>query len=350
MANPHVIGPARPSLFTGRGWNRAQPEHQYPAQYRDTLRLLFHFLAERYATEPTQVTVEHLTVDVIKHFLTYLEEEGQYRRHTESAAHGPACLLPLRVPADSGTHRTRHRSTTCPYAGLFSQRSRTLSRPKSMPYWRPRIALPYRASVTTLAPVPVQHRGSRHRSGPDQRRALQLDSAPAAVRFLGKGRKVRLCPLWSHTVEVLRGLLGSRLAGRDACRCSSTSASADHPFRHAHVGRADGRKGCQHDAIAAAEKSQSAYDSSHHRRRFAPRWGRYEHHTSLANPRLIGDTNRYAQSTLAMKAKALETCAPITWRAGEMPLCGTRITISWLFLPHCSSDLVQLCGEVWPRR
>src|SRR5207245_6679985 len=45
--------------------------------------------------------------------------------------------------------------------------------------------------------------------------ALKLDSSPAAVRFLGKGRKVRLCPLWSHTVEVLRGLLGSRLAGRD---------------------------------------------------------------------------------------------------------------------------------------
>ena len=23
------------------------------------------------------------------------------------------------------------------------------------------------------------------------------------------------------------------------------------------------------------------------------------------------------------------------------PLCGTRITISWLFLPHCSSDLTN---------
>src|SRR5439155_572969 len=47
--------------------------------------------------------------------------------------------------------------------------------------------------------------------------ALQLDSAPAAVRFLGKGRKVRLCPLWSHTVEVLETCAPMPMEGsRDA--------------------------------------------------------------------------------------------------------------------------------------
>jgi len=43
--------------------------------------------------------------------------------------------------------------------------------------------------------------------------ALRLESSPASVEFIGKGRKVRLFPLWSHTVDILRGLLGSRLNG-----------------------------------------------------------------------------------------------------------------------------------------
>jgi site-specific recombinase XerD len=33
----------------------------------------------------------------------------------------------------------------------------------------------------------------------------------AAIR--GKGRKTRLCPLWTHTSKVLRTLLGQRLEG-----------------------------------------------------------------------------------------------------------------------------------------
>ena len=36
---------------------------------------------------------------------------------------------------------------------------------------------------------------------------------PASVRILGKGRKMRLCPLWDHTAQVLRELLGDRLNG-----------------------------------------------------------------------------------------------------------------------------------------
>src|SRR5262244_1786646 len=75
VANPHVIGPlVRRFLLEELGIERNLSINTQRS-YRDTLRLLFHFLAERYATEPTQVTVEQLTVDVIKHFLTYLEEE-----------------------------------------------------------------------------------------------------------------------------------------------------------------------------------------------------------------------------------------------------------------------------------
>ena len=42
--------------------------------------------------------------------------------------------------------------------------------------------------------------------------AVALDTAPS-VRFLGKGRKTRTCPLWPHTATILRQLLGARLDG-----------------------------------------------------------------------------------------------------------------------------------------
>ena len=41
------------------------------------------------------------------------------------------------------------------------------------------------------------------------------DLAPdtLSVRLDGKGRKIRTCPLWSRTAEVLRALLGPRIDG-----------------------------------------------------------------------------------------------------------------------------------------
>ena len=75
MANTHLIGPlVRRFLLEEVGIDRNLSVNTQRS-YRDALRLLFHFLAERYAIEPTQVTVEHLTVDVVKSFLTYLEQE-----------------------------------------------------------------------------------------------------------------------------------------------------------------------------------------------------------------------------------------------------------------------------------
>ncbi len=75
MANTHLIGPVvRHFLLEDVGVDRNLSVNTQRS-YRDTLRLLFRFMAERYAIEPTQMTVEHLTVDVVKSFLIYLEEE-----------------------------------------------------------------------------------------------------------------------------------------------------------------------------------------------------------------------------------------------------------------------------------
>jgi len=70
MANTHLIGPlVRRFLLEEVGSDRNLSVNTQRS-YRDALRLLFHFLAEHYTLEPTQVTVEHLTADVVKSFLT----------------------------------------------------------------------------------------------------------------------------------------------------------------------------------------------------------------------------------------------------------------------------------------
>jgi site-specific recombinase XerD len=43
--------------------------------YRDTIRLLFNFVAQRYSTDPTRVTVEQVDAVVIRTFLAHLEND-----------------------------------------------------------------------------------------------------------------------------------------------------------------------------------------------------------------------------------------------------------------------------------
>src|SRR5207237_3470210 len=217
MANSHLIGPlVRRFLLEEVGVDRNLSINTQRS-YRDALRLLFHFLAERYATEPTQVTVEHLTVDVIKHFLTYLEEERGNTIATRNlrltALHSffrfVSRQMPELIEHATQIHNIPLRRTLQPTVTYLEQAEidAVLATPDRTAFQGQRddalLLFLYNtgARATEAARITVG--------------TLQLDSAPAAVRFLGKGRKVRLCPLWSHTVEVLRGLLGSRLAGRD---------------------------------------------------------------------------------------------------------------------------------------
>ena len=43
--------------------------------YRDAIRLLFRFLAERHSTDPTRVTVEQVDAAVVRGFLAHLGED-----------------------------------------------------------------------------------------------------------------------------------------------------------------------------------------------------------------------------------------------------------------------------------
>jgi integrase/recombinase XerD len=281
--------------------------------YRDALRLLFHFLAEHYTLEPTQVTVEHLTADVIKSFLTYLEQERGNAIDTRN----------LRLTALHSLFRfvARH------IPELIEQATQIQTIPLRRTT-QPTVAYLEKDEIDAMLATPDRRafQGQRdyalllflYNTGARVTEAVQtnvgalhLDTAPAAVRFLGKGRKVRLCPLWSHTVDVLRRLLGARLEGPEDLpvflnvRRQRMTRFGVHTLVERTVAKA------ARTTPTLRHKQVSPHTIRHTTAVHLLRAGvdintirAWLGHVSLET------TNRYAQVDLTMKAKALETCAP----------------------------------------
>ena len=313
MANSHLIGPlVRRFLIEEVGIDRNLSVNTQRS-YRDALRLLFHFMAEHDAIEPTQVTVEHLTADVIKRFLAYLEEERGNAVDTRNlrltAIHSLFRFVSRQIP-ELIEHATQIQNIPL---------RRTV---------QPTVAYLEKAEIDALLATPdrcslqgqrdyalllfLYNTGARATEAAQTTvGALQLDSSPTSVRFIGKGDKVRLCPIWSHTVDVLRDLLGSRLEGSD-----------DLPV-FLNVRRQQITRFGIHTLIERTVAKATNTTPSLRKKKVSPHTIR--HTTAVAMLRAGVDintirawlghvsletTNRYAQVDLEMKAKALETCAP----------------------------------------
>ena len=167
--------------------------------YRDAIRLLFGFIAERYATEPTRVTVEQVDAVVIRAFLAYLESERgnstSTRNQRLTAIHALFRFIARQVP-ELVDHATQVRA-------IPPRRTAT----PTMPYLE-------KHELDSLLAVPDRRRpqGQRdyaillflYNSGARASEAaaidvgdLTLDDTPS-IRIVGKGRKTRCCPLWDH--------------------------------------------------------------------------------------------------------------------------------------------------------
>lgn len=279
--------------------------------YRDTVRLLLRFMAERHAVDPTRLTVEHVTADVVRSFLTDLEQQRQNsiatRNQRLAALHSLFRFIGRQVP-----ELVEHASTIVevplrrapqpmmPYLEKAEMDAVLAAPDRRTPQGTREYALllfVYNTGARAAEAVGVTHA------------ALQLGDAPA-VRIVGKGRKERHCPLWPHTAEVLRQLVRHRereprdtpvflsvrrqpltrfglhtLVERTVTRAAKTVPSlknkrvSPHTIRHTtavHLLRA----GVDINTIRA-----------------------WLGHVSLET------TNRYAEVDLEMKAKALATCA-----------------------------------------
>ena len=279
--------------------------------YRDAIRLLLRFLADRSRTEPTRLTVEQVTADRVRGFLVHLEQARgnsvATRNQRLAARHALLGFIGRQVPE---------------LVDLAAQ-------VQALPFRRtapPAMASLEKAEVDAVLGTPERRRPQGQRDSAlllflyttgaraDEAArttvgALQLGASPA-VRFRGKGGKTRLCPLWPQTVKVLRGLLGARLDGPPDAPVFRTVRGA--PLTrfgiHARVARTVARAAPTVPSLR--EKRVSPHTLRHTTAVHLLRSGvdintirAWLGHVSLET------TNRYAEVDLEMKAKALAACA-----------------------------------------
>ena len=311
MPEHHLLGPfirrfLLEHVVTDRNLSR-NTQHNY----RDGIRVLLRFMTDRHRIDPADLTVEHVTADVVREFLQYLEQERQ----------NTAATLNQRVSVIHSLFRFIGR--------LVPELVERASQLQAVPLRRvdqPTVPYLEKPEIDALLATPDRRRrqGQRdyalllflYNTGARADEAAHLTRGaldlgrPAFVRIVGKGRKMRLCPLWDHTVQILREFLGDRLqdpaeapvflnvrgqrltrfgvyamverlVARAATRMPSlkTKRVSPHSVRHAtavHLLRA----GVDINTIRA-----------------------WLGHVSLET------TNRYAEVDLEMKAKALAACA-----------------------------------------
>ena len=279
--------------------------------YRDTIRLLFEFIAEHHAIDPAKVMTEQVTAALVRDFLVYLENKrgnsGATRNQRLAASHSLfrfiSCQAPELVDHVSSIHAIPPRRTGIPTMSYLDKLEidALLSVPDcGRPQGRRDYALLLflyntGARASEAAGVKVSD--------------LALGISPS-VRLLGKGRKTRICPLWLHTADVLRELIATHI-----------ERPKDAPVFLNVRGQPITRYGI-HTLVARTVKKAAAKTPSLQNKRVSPHTLRHTTAVHLLHAGVdintirawlghvtFETTNRYAEVDLEMKASALEACA-----------------------------------------
>jgi len=173
--------------------------------YRDSVALLLRFLASTTKRPVVELDVADLTVDHIVAFLQHLEQERRVSATTRNvrlaAIHTFARFLAAREPMH------------------LDQAQRLLGIPFKRARPRPIAYLEYEEIAAILAGVDRSTRAGRRdytllaamfNTGARVQEILDVRAndlqltKPYQLRLMGKGRKVRWCPLWAQTAQLLR--------------------------------------------------------------------------------------------------------------------------------------------------
>lgn len=311
MADDHLLGPFVRRFLLEEVVADRNLTLNTQRSYRDSIRLLLRFLHEHHALEPTKITVEQITAAVARAFLAHLEEQRgnsvSTRNQRLAAIHSLFRFVARQVPELIDHAAQIH--------AIPLRRSAA-----------PAMAYLEKPEIDALLAVPDRGRAQGQRdyalllflynTGARATEAAELvvgaaalDAAPS-VRFLGKGRKTRTCPLWPHTAKTLRQLLGARLDG-----------PRDEPVFRNVRGEPVTRFGI-HDLLARTVRKAAETTPSLRTKRVSPHTLRHTTAVHLLRAGVdintirawlghvsLETTNRYAEVDLETKAKALETCA-----------------------------------------
>jgi integrase/recombinase XerD len=284
--------------------------------YRDALALLFPFLAGRMKKAVDRLTLEDLSRDTLRSFLDCLEKDrscsARTRNQRLAAVHALARFVALHSPAH------------VEWCGAIH----------SVPFKRvAKPVLPYldKAEIDALLAAPdcETRQGLRdyvlllflYNSGARVSEAAslrigELDLRPkgtSAVSVMGKGRKVRVCPLWTTTARQLNRLVQGR--------------QSDQPVFLNRHGQALTRYGI-HTMLRRHVRSAARGCPSLLRKRVSPHTIRHTTATHLLRAGVdintirawlghvsIDTTNIYVEIDLARKEQMLAKCS--SFRAGK---------------------------------
>lgn len=185
------------------------------ASYRDTLTLLLPFVHARGRCAIDLMTVEDLTPALVRQFLDHIEQvrgcSGSTRNQRLGAIHSLARFIGTRSPIHlSWCSSVR----SIPFKKTAQTMIGYLEKPEMDALLRqpdPRSAMGARDHALILF---LYNSGARADEAARLSVGdLQLGTSPS-VRILGKGNKLRMCPLWPETASPLSRLVAGR--GRDS--------------------------------------------------------------------------------------------------------------------------------------
>ena len=321
MKDKHVLGPwikrfLLEYLPLDRNFTR-NTQHSY----RDALRLLVTFAGSILRKRPDELLVEDISADLVKRFLRHIEEVRKCsistRNQRLAAVHTLATFIgensPERLPWCAHVH-----------AVPFKKRGHNP------------IGYLERSGIDALLAAPDQTKrlGARdhtlllfmYNSGARASEVAQLtvgdlrlngarEKSQSFVQLHGKGNKIRFCPVWASTPAVLKLLIKGR-------------EDTEHVFQ-SRTGQAMTRFGV-HDVVTRYARLARVHCAELRERRVGPHIIRHTTATHLLRAGVdintirawlghvsIDTTNIYAESDLAMKAKALAMCKEPSRRNGK---------------------------------
>jgi site-specific recombinase XerD len=281
--------------------------------YRDAVRLLVVFAAAKTHKKVDELLVPDIDADLLRAFLRHIEEKRKCsissRNQRLAAIHALAGFIAERCPE---------------YLDWCAQ-LRTIKSKRSAP--RP-VSYLEKPEIDALldAPSPATKLGHRDRalllflynSGARAEEAAKLciedlrlhsgaDGALSSVCLQGKGGKVRICPLWASTTVTLKNLV----AGRNEKEQVFLNRRSE-PLTRFGI----------HEIVKRYARVAMNRVPEMHKKRIGPHTIRHTTATHLLRAGVdintirawlghvsINTTNIYAETDLAMKAKALGLCA-----------------------------------------
>ena len=182
------------------------------ASYRDTLTLLLPFASARAGHVIDRMTVEDLTPSIVRQFLDHLERD----RHCSGVTRNQRLAMVHSLARFIGTHSPAHLAWCSEIRSIPFKKTAKAS-----------IGYLEKPEIDALLKQPDQRTalGARdhtlllflYNSGARADEAakltvgsLQLGRSSPSVRILGKGSKIRMCPLWPATTASLSRLVIGR--------------------------------------------------------------------------------------------------------------------------------------------